>query len=123
MLFRSAIIIAEIETGLIVDANKAASQLLQKSINQIVGLHQTQLHPENKIEYAKDTFTKHKQELQKENPILPVENMVVRTDGTLLPVEILASVIKLKVKNYIMGTFRDISLRKKAENLLKKRNK
>ena len=114
-----AIFVADLNTGHIVDANYTASKLLQKPIDEIIGLHQTELHPADNTSYARDTFERHKNEITRNNLTLLVENVVIRSDGSLVPVEILASAISIKGKHFIMGTFRDISLRKKTEEALK----
>ncbi len=113
-----AIFVADISTGVIVDANTAASRLMQKPIEQIIGMHQKQLHPINKKVLTKKTFEQHINEISTLNSTLPIENEIVRPDGSLIPVEILASEITIKGKQYIMGTFRDISQRKKTEQAL-----
>lgn len=113
-----AIFIADSETGIIVDANKVASELIKRPIDEIIGLHQSELHPKDNTEYSRDTFSKQKNEIQKNQLIQPVENQIVCADGSLVPIEVMASEITIKGKTYIMGTFRNISPRKKAEKAL-----
>ena len=113
-----AIFIAEIETGILVDANEAASRLLLMPRNQIVGLHQTQLHPPDKEEFSKETFHDHKKTIMQEEIAIPFENYVIRSDGSLKPVEILAAEVLYKGKKCLQGTFRDITERKASEEAL-----
>ena len=114
-----AIFIAEIESGIIVDANEAACRLTQRNLNELVGIHQTELHPPVKLNYTKDTFKKHK-ELVKNNLIsYAIENTVVRADGIEVPVEILASEVDYRGKLCMMGTFRDITERNRTEKALR----
>ncbi|MDZ7739866.1 MAG: PAS domain S-box protein [Bacteroidales bacterium] len=114
-----AIFIAEKASGIILDANKAASQLLHLPHEKIVGMHQSQLHPE------KDTkiFTKHQKELDRTDLTVPLEWKVVCSDGSEIPVEIMASQIDYDGKQCMMGIFRDISLRKQAEQDLLQKNR
>ncbi|HAQ21435.1 MAG TPA: hypothetical protein DCR40_19725 [Prolixibacteraceae bacterium] len=114
-----AIFIADTESGIIVDANEAASKLLLMPHNQIVGLHQSQIHPKTKEKLSKETFSKHDKLVKQNLPMIPSENEIVRSDGSLVPVEIMASEVIYQNKKCLMGTFRDITERKKAEKLLR----
>ena len=110
-----AIFIAEQETGTIVDANQAAEKLLQMPHNKIIGLNQAKLHPLEIEKFSKDSFRQQQIEATGSKFTNPIENKVVRADGTLVPVEILASEVFYKGKECLMGTFRDITERKRAE--------
>jgi len=57
-----AIFWADPETGLITNCNRAAQDLLGKRRKEIVGQHQTSLHPPEKIEYYSNMFEKHIEE-------------------------------------------------------------
>ena len=114
-----AIFIAEIESGIIVDANEAASRLLLMQHDQIVGLHQSKLHPPVTEMYAKETFRLHKEAVkQSQEALLPFENNVLRSDGVRVPVEILAAKVTFQGRHFLMGTFRDITGRKQMETEL-----
>jgi len=113
-----AIFIADIETGVIVDVNEAATRLINKSYEQLIGIHQSQLHPPVKENYAKDTFAIHTELVKQKVNSHAVENTVLRADGSEVPVEILASEVDYHGKNCMMGTFRDITERKKAEKAI-----
>ncbi|MFA6401974.1 MAG: PAS domain S-box protein [Salinivirgaceae bacterium] len=113
-----AIFIADIETGTLLDANYAAEHLLKKPLNEIIGLNQSTLHPYIGSD-SKNAFLRHKEELKKSDPLTPIESEVICSDGTTIPVEILASQIFYKEKDCLMGTFRNISERKKAENIIR----
>ncbi|MCS7053960.1 MAG: PAS domain S-box protein [Ignavibacterium sp.] len=110
-----AILIADIETGKILDANFAACNLLNKTKEQIIGLHQSELHPPEISESIKEIFQDHIKQTEIEGTSKPVETLVQRSDGSTVEVEILASQINYKDKKCLLGLFRDISLRKKAE--------
>lgn len=116
-----AIFIGEINSGIILDANQAASRLMQMPHDKIVGLHQSQLHPPQSLSHTKETFKQHIQDIiQRDSPI-PVENTIIRSDGTEVPVEVLPSKVVFDGKQSIMGTFRDITKRKQTEqNLFQK---
>ncbi|HAK60676.1 MAG TPA: hypothetical protein DCO77_09880, partial [Nitrospiraceae bacterium] len=114
-----AIFLADPETGVILDANSAASRLLGKPREDIVGLHQSALHPPEKTDYSKESFQEHIEAGQKKGQTDPIENEVVHADGMHIPVEVLAETVSLKGKPVIQGVFRDITERKKTEEALK----
>ncbi len=113
-----AIFVGDGETGIIVDANEAACRLMQMPLEKIIGMHQSLLHPETKKGYTTETFKKHKKEAAQKRSTKPVINQVRRSDGTIVDVEILASEVFLNGKQCLMGTFRNITERKKAEQEL-----
>jgi len=108
-----AIFIAEIETGIIVDANHAASELINMPLNEIIGMHQSKLHPTDSI----DTFRMHLLSNGSSKYLEAIENSIIRTDGVEIPVEIVASKVDLGGKACLLGIFRDIRERKIAELL------
>lgn len=119
-----AMFIADIDTRIILEANQAASSLLLMPKDKIIGLHQSKLHPNPKSGKNKDTFEIRKIEFSKNLITHPIENIVIRKDGSEIPVEILASRIKYNGRLCLMGTFRDISKRKQLEKeLVSARNK
>lgn len=115
-----AIFLADPETGEILDANHAASELMQMPRDKIIGRHQSELHPPQTEELAKLTFREHLEESEIKGMTSPTEIPVFREDGTIRNVEVLAQVIDLQNKPALMGIFRDIEIRKQAENALKK---
>jgi PAS domain S-box-containing protein len=54
-----AIYWANPEIGLITDCNKAAETLLEKRRDEIIGQHQTRIHPPQKAEYCSNMFRRH----------------------------------------------------------------
>jgi PAS domain S-box-containing protein len=107
-----AIFIAEIETAIILDANEAASKLMLMPLNQIIGLHQSKLHPPVTYTFTQDSFKRHKELVEQKRSTEPVENEILRSDGAKVPVEVLAAEVIIKGKKCLMGTFRDITERK-----------
>ncbi len=113
-----AIFIADIETGIILDANKAAVDLIKTPLEKIIGLHQTSLHPANLENINKNSFLKHRDELKQSKHSNPIDSVVICPGGSSVPVEVLASIVTYKEKDCMMGTFRDITKRKKIEEAL-----
>jgi PAS domain S-box-containing protein len=114
-----AIFIADPETGVIIDANPAASQLVLRPREEIIGLHQSQLHPPTNRESAIKTFMSHCQQVLQSSQTILIEEVVYRPDGQQIPVEILATLSPIQNKILIQGVFRDISERKRTENALR----
>ncbi|MEW6026372.1 MAG: PAS domain-containing protein [Planctomycetota bacterium] len=107
-----AIFIADAKTGEIIECNKEAEVLLGRSRKEIIGMHQTQLHPLQKKDYYKKHFNSHvKMGLVVETR----KQQVLRKDGTIVPVLISARVIRINGKKVIQGIFRDISGQKGKE--------
>ncbi len=110
-----AIFIADAETGIILEANKKASELLGIPIKKIIGMHQSELHPKEESEKYSKIFRKH---VQKGHAV--TETLyVVNKSGGKIPVEISANVINLGDQKIIQGSFRDITERMKFEDTLR----
>jgi PAS domain S-box-containing protein len=123
-LFESApdaIFIADPSSGIIVDTNPAASQLLLKNREEIIGLHQAQLHSPKRKQIVQKSFEKAEKTQQTLQPgkVVTVEEWVIRSDGKEIPVEILANRISYQGKPMLQGVFRDITQRKQAEEKLR----
>jgi PAS domain S-box-containing protein len=110
---KDAIFWADPETGLIINCNKAAEVLLEKKCEEIIGRHQTQLHPPEKAEHYANVFKKHIEE----KGAVDDEAEVITKSGVIKPVHITASVTVVKDKPIIQGIFRNITERKHAEKL------
>jgi len=117
-----AIFLAETETGIIIDANPAASQLLLKPREDIIGMQQSQLHPVSINEESRKNFLEHAHFTQKTKQTSHIEYVVLRSDGIEIPVEISAHVLNIRGKSILQGVFRDITERKQAEQALAKSN-
>jgi PAS domain S-box-containing protein len=119
-----AIILADIETGMLTDANPSACKLLGYSVGELREMHQTMIHPERYKEFVTLSFEKHVQKaLNKELP-QPIEAMIRRSDGVEVSVEVLANFITLNGRNILQGVFRDITERLQVRNeLLKAKEK
>jgi PAS domain S-box-containing protein len=118
-----AIMLADPESGQILDANPAASQLLLRPREEIIDLHHSQLHPTEREVYSQEAFAKHVQQTQQGGKTQPIENLVLRSDGSTTSVEILAQMIHLQGKPVLQSTFRDITERKRVEETLLQRNR
>ncbi len=111
-----AIVLADPQSGNVLDANQAACRMLGRAREQIVGMRQEELHPPRPDDYTKETFKRHVRESQETGHTHPIENVVLSADGSRIPVEILAQMIRLQGQPVLMGIFRDITERKRNED-------
>ncbi|MHB9004113.1 MAG: PAS domain-containing sensor histidine kinase [Coriobacteriia bacterium] len=108
---RDAIFWADAVTGQLIDCNKAAEILIGSDRSSIIGMHQSRLHPpEMEQEYRKRFASESQKECTQ-----PLEGIVMKADGTHVPVEISTSVVDVGHLRIMQGIFRDISGRKAEE--------
>ncbi len=110
-----AIILVDPDNGTILDANSAASRLLMRNHEEIKALKQFEIHPPEGEEYAIKSFHNHVRTLRQKKPITPEENVILRSDGIQVPVEVMSKMINIQGKPVLQGIFRDISERKRME--------
>jgi PAS domain S-box-containing protein len=108
-----AICIVDIKTGIILDANRQAERLTGRPRQEIIGMHQSRLHPTEYTEYYTKKFQKH----IKNDLVFDLEAEVVKKDGSVVPVFIYTNLIDLQGKKVIQGIFRDISKEKMISDL------
>lgn len=107
-----AIFIADWETGIIQDCNGAAEKLLERKRDEIIGMHQRNLHPaeELKGDFSK-SFKKHDIENSKEY----IESKVITSSKLIKHVSIKANIFEYKGQKLIQGIFHDETSQKEAE--------
>jgi len=108
-----AIFIAETETGIIIDANKKAEELLGVPIEEIIGLHQEQLHTKEDRDYFRKIF---RDQAQLESGFTTGDLYVCHKNGHKIPIEISTSVTEISGKKVMQGIFRDITERRKVQD-------
>ncbi|MHA1727836.1 MAG: PAS domain S-box protein [Promethearchaeota archaeon] len=108
-----AIIIANPETGVIIDCNYAATKLFGRNKSELIGKHQKMLHPHEITNGGfSETFKKHLRE--KMGNVL--ETQIINKAGKIRDVTIKANIIKLQGKKFLQGVFKDITEIKIMEN-------
>ncbi|UPV76563.1 PAS domain S-box protein (plasmid) [Halorussus limi] len=111
-----AVFLVDAETGTIIDTNDAAERLLGKSRGEIVGMHQTELHPPDETDRYRRLFERH---VESGGVIQDDEYYyVVRDDGSEVPVEISAGITEIGGRTVNQAVFRDITDRKQHEETL-----
>jgi PAS domain S-box-containing protein len=109
-----AIFIADNKTGEILECNSQAEQMLGRPRAEIIGMHQSELHPQGEEEKYKEKFATHVQK----GHVVDFEGEVQHKDGRRIPVWIAAQCLKIGGKDVIIGLFMDTTERKKAEQKL-----
>ncbi len=118
-LFESAndaIFIAGAADGIITDCNVSACVLLGMTRDEILGLHQTSLHPpEDAGEYRR----RFAMISEGRSEGMFYDNVVVRKNGQRLWVDISSSFFESRGGQFIIGIFRNVTERKKAETAIR----
>lgn len=114
-LANDAIFIADAETGILIDANNKAAEMLGIPVNEIIGMHQSDLHPKEEAGRYQQIFM----DAVKTGSVVTEELFIVRKDGTQVPVEISANITEVSGRKIVQGIFRDITERIAAEERLR----
>jgi PAS domain S-box-containing protein len=116
-----AIFVVDAETGDIVETNTAAEDLLARSRAEIIGMHQSALHPDEDDERYRDLFERHVRSAG--GAIARFEDgsavRVARADGERVPVEINASTVEVDGQTLVQAMMRDVSGRREREQELR----
>jgi PAS domain S-box-containing protein len=107
------IMLADIKSQKFFNANKVMSRMLGYSREEINKLGVMDIHPRKDLPYVIEQFEK-----MARNEITLAENIPVkRKDGSVFYADIGSAPITLAGKSYLLGSFRDITERKKAEEI------
>ncbi|MBW2653264.1 MAG: PAS domain S-box protein, partial [Deltaproteobacteria bacterium] len=106
-----AMFIGNAETGEVLDCNKQAEKLIGRRRDKIIGMHQSELHPQGEEDKYKKKFAQH----AKKGHAVDYEGEVQHRDGRRIPVWIGARTIQIGSKEMIVGIFIDIAERKQRE--------
>ncbi len=118
MLFANstdAVFINDPETGIIIDCNETACMNLGYSMEELHNMHVFDF--EETIPNKSSWGNHVKDILKKQN--VTMEGLHKRKDGSVFPVEVNLNILDTGKKSYILAVVRDITERKRAEELLR----
>lgn len=114
-----AMFLANSETGVIEDANHAATRLILRPLDELIGMHFTGLHPPEMVAKTRQHFEIHLKQAMDAGELQPIEHYALRADGTVVPVEVMATILDFGDQKRLLGIFRDISRRRQLETELR----
>jgi PAS domain S-box-containing protein len=112
-----AVFIIDADTGIILDTNKRAGDLLGLPRDSIIGMHQQDIHPAEQADKCKELL----EASIKKDGIIAGDLCVFHREGRTIPVEVSGTTVMRGNRRFLQLFFRDISLRKTAEDLAQKR--
>lgn len=105
------ILLADAENKSFLIGNKSICQMLGYTYEEIRGLEVMDIHPEERMPYVLEQFEK-----QSRGEIMLAQGMPMRRkDGSVFYADINSTPIELSGRKYLLGVFRDITERKRAE--------
>ncbi len=113
-----SIFIADPKSRKLIDCNKRAEKLTGYSRKKILSMRAETLHPKDLVKRTMDDFKKHAA-----GKILVVETEVLAKGRKRIPVSINSAIVEVDGKPCVLGIFRDMSERKKAEEKIKESEK
>ena len=113
---QDGIVLADAETGVIVDCNYEAAKLVNRDKSELIGQHQTILHPSRQTnENFSETFQNH----LGENEGRVLETQVITSTGEIKEVAIKANLLHIGDRKLLQVIFRNITEQKQAEEEVK----
>lgn len=110
------ILVAEKETGILVNANRAAEEMTGRKVEQLKGISITDLHPPEDADRYRNIFHGH----AGAGGGIARECEILRPDGSRVPVEINARTAVIDDTEVLIGVFRSVTERKQAEEQIQR---
>ncbi|SIR81717.1 PAS domain S-box-containing protein [Haladaptatus litoreus] len=111
-----AILVADTETGSIIEANPAAETLLGRPQNEIIGMHHSEIHPVGRRAFYRHIFDQHAERGGVTKDATGIN--ITRPSGTEIPVEVSSNVTELGDQQVLHAIFKDVSERNARERSL-----
>ncbi len=112
---RDGIVLIDAETGFVTDGNPEFERLCDRPLAQLKGMRIWELRPPDMREAARRKF----EEIRATGSGGSAELGFQRPDGTVVPVEFVATRIRIGGREFLQSICRDITERKRAEELLR----
>ncbi|OGW35113.1 MAG: hypothetical protein A2X58_08835 [Nitrospirae bacterium GWC2_56_14] len=112
-----AVFIIDADTGIILDTNRRAGDLLGLPRESIIGMHQRDIHPAEQADKCRELL----EASIKKDGVIAGDLCVFHREGRTIPVEVSGTTVLRGNRRFLQLFFRDISLRKTAEDLAQKR--
>ena len=109
-----AFFVADAETGIVVNCNQQAAELVQRPVEEIIGASQALLHPEDERDHYWELFCHRAHQVGRQTS----EVLVRRADGTSVPVEITSTTMGWNGRLLVISIFKDITERRRTEAAL-----
>jgi two-component system cell cycle sensor histidine kinase/response regulator CckA len=113
---RDAIFLADPRTGILLDANSAACNLVGRSREELVGQALEALHPPEEASTYREVF---RQQAASGGSRFLTGLTVQHQDGRRIPVEVSASTFETSEGPAMIGVYRDVTERARAEEALR----
>lgn len=113
-----AIFITDIESGMLIDANNKAQQMIGRTRPEIQQMHTTALYPEHDREKNRRYFDQHVLEGSGVQ-----EEIIIDREGREISVIVSATRLDIGGRSCLMGIFHDVSDMKNAQDALRFANK
>ena len=109
-----AVFVADAKTGIVVNCNQQASELVNRPIEAIIGMPQSGLHPDDERDHYWELFCHRAHQLGRQTS----EVLVLRSDGETVPVEITSTTMGWNGHLLVVGIFKEITERRRTEAAL-----
>jgi len=116
---RIGIALADAATGIIIDCNQGLADIVGRSVGDLVGSHQSILHPpQGQPGHSTPAFSKHQHQVNGEL----LADKFITASGELRDVEIKARKFTYRGRGVILGSFNDVTERTRMETELNRKN-
>ncbi len=109
-----AVFVADAETGIVVNCNQQAGDLIQRPVDEIIGASQALLHPDDERDHYWELFCHRAHQVGRQTS----EVLVRRSDGSTVPVEITSTTMGWNGRLLVISIFKDITERRRTEAAL-----
>ena len=112
---RDAFFITDAETGVVLEANRSAAELVGAPVGELIGRRLEDLHPAEERAALRELMA---------GPTRPgsAESRILTRDGRRVPIEIAVSVTEFGGRRIAASSYRDVSARRAAEQALRDRD-